>query len=53
MKIGEEKEFGIYKAEKQGEKYMQKNIYRSQYYNVKYRLYQQNGNNMQEKNHYK
>ena len=53
MKIGEEKKFGIYKAEKQGEKYMQKNIYRSQYYNVKYRLYQQNGNNRQEKNHYK
>ena len=52
MKIDEEKEFRIYKVERQGTRQCRK-IFRSQYYNVKYRLNQQNGSKRQEKNHYK
>ena len=53
MKIDEQKEIEIFKVERQGIKQCNKSIFRSQCYNVKYRLHQQNRNKKQEKNYYK
>ena len=44
---------GNIKGRKTRWKTIQKNIFRSQCYNDKYRLHQQNGSKRQEKNHYK